>query len=701
VNVPYLLVNPPVTDPTAPYHSIPYLVAATRAAGFPDCECVDANLEAFEYLARPEQCAIAIEHALRITRQRPRSRAEELNLRLALSAEGLRPDAVRAAVSVLRDPELFYHWPTYRQAGAVLQRWCNLIAMQMPPGVLDGFSMHPRAGVNLCSSADLGDPGVIDAIARPFEGYLASGFTAHLRRRPWRLVGFSVNFASQLPVALRMARLVREACPEALIVFGGTETCDVVKCATSPAVLWRIFADADLIVPGEGEGPLVAILDSIRRGDGFDQLTGVMTKGSEPGVPRFSYQDVSALPPPAYDVWDWDRYWSPEPVVLYSPTRGCYWNKCTFCDYGLNTDRPTSPSRERPLPSVLADLAGVSVFAKTLYFAVDAMSPRYLRGLAAALAEAPFDLKWSAEVRLERTFPRRSVGELLSRAGCVAVSFGYESGTQRILDLIDKGVSVSDVPAILGELASNGIGAQMMGFTGFPSETEAEARATYEFLHRNADLWTTAGIGEFTLTRGSIVARRAPDFGVELLASPRVEDIRRYLPWADTGSEVPHWPDEPDARIPAEYRAMLGRTPFSRVMVGGTDSAHTILYFARYGRRLVPEDPSAPKVQLVTSRTSEVPVASVDSLTTLDDLKAEVRALSTDGRGATSSSLSPWLAAPGGATAGSQRALVLANGAPVALPAGLDVSADTPLSQAFRILVEATAKEVPPCAMTA
>lgn len=699
MSVPYLLVNPPVTDPTTAYHSIPYLVAAARAAGFGDCECVDANLEAFEYLSQPEQCAASIEHARTIARTPPRTRAEELNLRLALSAEGLEPDAVRAAVSVLRDPELFYHWPTYRQAGAVLQRWCNLIALQMPPGVLDGFSLHPRGGVNLCSSADLGDPEVLDAVSRPFEGYLAAGFTDHLRRRPWRLVGFSVNFTSQLPLALRMARLVRQTCPDAVIVFGGTETCDVVKCTASPAVLWRIFADADLIVPGEGEGPLVGILGAIERGDGFDGLTGVMTRDSPPGLPRFSYQDVSALSTPAYDVWDWGRYWSPEPVVLYSPTRGCYWNRCTFCDYGLNTDRPTSPSRERPVQSVLSDLATVSVFARTLYFAVDAMSPRYLRGLAAALAEAPFEFRWSAELRLERTFPRRSVGELLARAGCVAVAFGYESATQRILDLIDKGVANENVPAILGELARNGIGAQMMGFTGFPSETEKEARATYEFLHRHADLWTTAGIEKFALTPGSIVAKRAPDFGVELLTSPGVEDIHRYVPWADAGSDVAHWPSEPDDRIPAEYRSLLGRTPFSRVMVGGIDSAHTILYFARHGRRLIPDDTSEPKVQLVSSGLSHLPVASLESLTTLDDLAAEVHTQSTLG-GATSSSLSAWLAAPGGARPGDQQALVLVNGNPVGLPPGLDLSANTPMSRAFRILVEATAKENPTCAMT-
>jgi hypothetical protein len=136
-------------------------------------------------------------------------------------------------------------------------------------------------------------------------------------------------------------------------------------------------------------------------------------------------------------------------------------------------------------------------------------------------------------------------------------------------------------------------------------------------------------------------------------------------------------------------------------MVGGIDSAHTILYFARYGRRLVPEDTSEPKVRLVTGGTADVPVASLESLTTLEDLKAEVRVQSTLGGGATSSPVPGWLASPGGAAPGSQQALVLVNGNTVGLPNGLDLSADTPLSRAFRILIEATAKENPTCALTA
>lgn len=53
VNTAYLLVNPPVTDPTTAYHSIPYLVGAARAAGHTEYACVDASPDAFTHLADP------------------------------------------------------------------------------------------------------------------------------------------------------------------------------------------------------------------------------------------------------------------------------------------------------------------------------------------------------------------------------------------------------------------------------------------------------------------------------------------------------------------------------------------------------------------------------------------------------------------------------------------------------------------------
>ncbi|MEY9872125.1 anaerobic magnesium-protoporphyrin IX monomethyl ester cyclase [Streptacidiphilus sp. MAP12-33] len=694
--VPYLLVSPPVTDPTAPYHSIPYLVGAARAAGHTRCRCVDANLDAFEYLAAPARFGARLEAARRLRAEVESlpapSRLDEIRYRLCLAAEGLEANAAQEALRIFQDPELFHHPPTYAQAVAVVGRWLDLLSLDTPVGVLDGFSLRGKAGVNLCSTADLADPEVIDAVARPFAGWLEEVFRPQLLDQPWEVVGFSVSYTAQLPVALRMARLVRTVLPRVVVVLGGTEIGDLVKYTGDRDRLWQVLRDADLVVPGEGEAAIVGILDAVRDGRPLTGLAGVMSRDHDdtPVV----YGSVATPPGPAYDVWDWPRYWSPEPVLLYSPTRGCYWNKCTFCDYGLNTDRPTSPSRERPIPSVLADLTEARRFGRYVYFAVDAMSPRYLRRLSAALAESGLDLRWAAELRLERTFPERAVGQALADAGCVAVSFGYESGAQRILDLIDKGVRIANVPAVLKELADSGVAAQMMGFTGFPTETAQEALTTYEFLHEHEELWTTAGIGLFSLTPGSIVAKEPERFGIEVLPPSRSDDIHRYLPWRDPHSGETHWPDGADPRIPQEYVTRTRRAEFDRPFTGGIDSAHSMLSYGRHGRGLLPEvEPGEePRVRLVRERTVSLPFASIGTLTDLDAFFAEVIRRTREDLPSTSGDFAPWLAAPGSAVRGRSAVLVLTNGTLIEAPDGLDLDGESPLHQALRLMLAARAR---------
>ena len=73
---------------------------------------------------------------------------------------------------------------------------------------------------------------------------------------------------------------------------------------------------------------------------------------------------------------------------------------------------------------------------------------------------------------------------------------------------------LTDVPDLLKELGRVGIGAQMMGFIGFPGEQPGEAYATYAFLRDHIDDWTLAGIGDFVMTPGAIVAKRPADFGI-------------------------------------------------------------------------------------------------------------------------------------------------------------------------------------------
>lgn len=654
-SLPYLLVNPPLTDPTAPYHSISYLLGATTAAGFARASCLDANVESLNYLSQPEHVRGLLAESERVRHQIEQqaglTRADELRYRAALAGRGLHADFMERALHVFRDEASFYHYDTYRQAVMACRRWLELLSLRGAPGMFDGFALRTRGVLNFASHRDLRDPAVHASLTGPLRPYLDGPYRETLACEPWRLIGFSVNYLSQLPFALAMAASAREACPDAVIVFGGTEVCDDVKFAAEPKHIWQLFRDADLLVPGEGESALVGILRSIALGGDPGQIPGVMSR-SHPGSPAASvYEDLDTLPTPLYDVWNWPAYWSPEPVVLYSPTRGCYWNKCTFCDYGLNSDRPTYPSRERPTQGLLSDLKAIRRTGSTVYFAVDAMSPRFLRQLAAVLRDADLGLKWSAELRLERTIPKRGLGGELSNAGCVAISFGYESASQRILDLIDKGVQIDQVPAILQELRQAGIGAQMMGFTGFPSETVDEARETYEFLMRHQDLWAIAGIGTFVLTQGSIVAKQPARFGIELIEPSEPEDVERFIAWRDSATGSVHYPGEASEDIRPDLRRSLVRVRDDRPFVGGIDSGHSILYFARYGRQLLPTGQEASALYsadfaIVPESLYETPFPRCLEFTTTGELEEGYEDLQGSGGSVSHDRLQAWLDQP-------------------------------------------------------
>jgi hypothetical protein len=444
-----------------------------------------------------------------------------------------------------------------------------------------------------------------------------------------------------------MCRLIRSIEPNCVLCVGGTEISDIVKSLRDPADIWRLFGDCIAIVAGEGETAILDLLAAVADGRGVPaDRPAILQRGvSLPTpTPAVNFENLHTLPAPRYDIWDLEQYWSPEPVVLYSPSRGCYWNKCTFCDYGLNTDTPTSPSRNRPIEAAIDELREITRFARTLYFSVDAIAPAYLRKLARAIVDSGIQIRWSAELRLERTF-LRDIAQELKDSGCVAISFGYESGSQRILDLINKGVRLPDVPKLLQELARVGIGAQMMGFIGFPGEEPHEAAATYDFLRAHASYWTTAGIGDFVLTPGAIVAKRPVDFGIREIRSLEGDDIVRVLYWVDDAGAV-HGPGEMRSPDIEQLSRTLLRFPDDRPFVGGIDSNHSILYFARYGPTLVPVDQRErePANPIVSKAVHATPARGIERFVSRADFENFHRAHLAQGRSAGFRETLAWLA---------------------------------------------------------
>lgn len=579
-----LLIYPPITDPTSPYHSLTYLDSYARSRGYPAADIVDVNVEAFHYSYSPGAAAWleAGLAAVRASAERERAGGEIMRAGLLQVGD---PDAaaVRSAVELLQDPGRFYDYRLYRQAVDQVQAWMNCLgAMGFPGQFRGGFALGPLPQFMNGPAATMTDQRGLERVNRPFEPYYEEVLLPRVRAGRYDVVGINITYAWQLPFALWIARRVRRCLPSAFVIAGGTEVADAWKYSQDRATYAELFDDFDATVVGEGEAAYVAILESRRR--------GTLPEG-EPNIhlhPRYGarrmlpirYERLGDIPVPDFSGIDFRQYLSPEPFVYYSPTRGCYWNKCTFCDYGLNGDSPTSPWRQSQEERMIEDVRAISAHSRFIYFSVDVLAPATILRFAERAVEERLDIRWGAEIRLEKYWSKERC-ELLRRSGCVAISVGFESGNQRILDLIVKGTTPAQVKRTIQAMHAADIAVQMMGFTGFPTETFEEARDSIDFLVDNRDLWTFGGLGDFVLTPGAIVAKDPARFGISDVRPVGDGGVARSLRYSEPISQGAHDAVEREKR-------RLESGPYKRPWLGGTDTPHSFFYQDRFRTRIWP-----------------------------------------------------------------------------------------------------------------
>ncbi len=584
------LIHPPLDDPTIPYHSTAYLAGHLNHSGFADVRMRDLNIEFVNYCLEPNIVNAFYaegESRLRVHGQADYLGFQEQEQYYSLSVAP-RVDAaeLQQAAMALRKHDTFLDYSTYVASVNRLTAYFGFLGALSYPADIDSFTLKTRGRVSLYNLADLFNAELAARACCPLVRYFEGRLCHDVELATTDLFGISIVYDHQLLYALHLARLLKQRWPEKPLVFGGTAISQLYKYLKDKSQMKRFFQLCDAIVIGEGETAICQIAasaDTLSSGPHFMNTITYNRSVDTLTFPLITYEDVSKLGTPTYQH-PWDLYLSPERGINYSPTRGCYWNRCTFCDYGLNNDRPTSPWRERRIDQVIADLktAQIDHGVKYVYLAVDVMAPGYLERFSDAVIDTGLDIRWSAEIRMEKIFtPERCVK--LARSGCVAMSFGMESGNQRILDLIDKGTKVAFMAETMKNFSVAGIAVQLMAFTDFPTETVAEKAATYRFVEDNSAFWAAGGIGQFLLTGTSLVAKNPAKFGITLVDTIDA-DVARAIAYnvdAATDRKV-NLTEEIDGSF--HDSGTIFPVLLHRPWAGGTDSLHSLIYYATYGR---------------------------------------------------------------------------------------------------------------------
>ena len=625
------LIFPPACDPTAPYPSVPALAGSLRPQGI-DVLSIDANLEGFRSLLRREplsRLADRIEQRLAsLRRQRSLDHQAQLELLALLRARGEAravPGGVNAALAILRRPDGFFEPGMYANAVTTVGAALRVISAAYTPLQLD-FTSY-RSPFALTSPEEISrdaEPG-----RDPFDGYLTRELVPRLRRAGVDAIGLSVCFPGQLVPAYSFALKLKRALPEVHLVAGGPAITQVLLRLRGPA-LRQALGPFDSAVVFEGEHTLLSLCRALDEGRKsareLAQIPNLVLPDSSSGagyLPGPPAVDLRGLPAPDFDGLPLESYLSPQLLLPYDPTRGCYWGRCAFCHYGL-TATGTARYRERAIETVVEHLGALSVRHGTRYFYLsqDSVAPKTLGRLADALAASGLDLRWGTDLRPEAQLTPELCARL-RRGGAVACSLGVESASPRVLHLIDKGATPSVGGKAVRNLAGAGIAAELMCFTDFPTETFDEAMATLGFLEEEAPHIAAFIVGQFELTHGSRVARKPERFGVRETWTVQGDALGTALFFAE---RKPSKNDRERVRLEqALDRLASGWLLRSYPWAGSLSTAHTIFYYDRFGSGVFRDlSGQAPGQLLGTAPAKQITRLNLARLAVAEENEAEI-----------------------------------------------------------------------------
>jgi radical SAM superfamily enzyme YgiQ (UPF0313 family) len=408
-----------------------------------------------------------------------------------------------------------------------------------------------RYGERLAASAPTFDP-LRDALEAPptLIDAMLDELTAELvaQHRP-DLVGLTVPFPGNVYGAFRIARTIRAAAPAARIALGGGYVNTELRQLSDP----RVFDYVDYITMDDGERPLLSLIEHLKDSSRplfrtYVRDAGAVVHRTDPtqhdvpmrdagtptydGLPLDGYLSLLEMLNPMHRLWSSGR-WNKLTVA-----RGCYWKKCSFCDitldYIANYDPAAADLLVDRIEALIAE-TGQTGF----HFVDEAAPPAGLRALAERLLARNVVITWWGNIRFEKTFTP-ALAELLARSGCVAMSGGLEVASDRLLERMQKGITVAQVARVTRALTDAGIMVHAYLMYGFPGETTQE---TIDSLERVRQLFAAGCIQSgfwhrFAATAHSPIGREPDLFGIRLHAEPPVTFARNDLPFDDpTGTD--------------------------------------------------------------------------------------------------------------------------------------------------------------------
>ena len=406
-----------------------------------------------------------------------------------------------------------------------------------------------RYAESLAQSQPTFDP-LADALAAPLnlvDRSLRELTLAALARHAPTLVLVSVPFPGAVYAAFRIAQAIKAHHPHIVTALGGGFVNTELRELTEP----RVFDHFDYVTLDAGERPLLALLEHLAGERGQSRLVRTFMRPAgakevryinlvEPDVP---FADVGT---PTWDGLPLDRYlslldmlnpmhrlWSDGRWNKLTVAHGCYWKKCSFCDVSLDYisryDAATAETLVNRIEAIVQE-TGQTGF----HFVDEAAPPKSLKALAEELQKRRLAISWWGNIRFEKSFSPQ-LCQQLADSGCIAISGGLEVASDRLLDLMKKGVSVDQVARVTRGFSDAGILVHAYLMYGFPTQTVQDTVDALELVRQlfAAGCIQSGFFHRFACTVHSPVGQNPQDYGVTLQPLPPVSFAKNDIGFHD------------------------------------------------------------------------------------------------------------------------------------------------------------------------
>ena len=350
----------------------------------------------------------------------------------------------------------------------------------------------------------------------------------HIEEVQPKLVCISVPFPGNLFAAFRSAQWLKQQHPQIKVCMGGGFPNTELRSLKDV----RVFDFFDFITLDDGEAPIEQLVKFINHEIASKELKRTFLlqnnqvvyinnssckdyKQTETGTPDYSdllldkYISAIEVVNPMHSLWS-DGRWN-----KLTMAHGCYWGKCTFCDISLDYIKLYEPIAAKLLVDRME-----TIIAQTgnngFHFVDEAAPPGLMREVALEIIKRKLVVSWWTNIRFEKSFTR-DLCLLLKASGCIAVSGGLEVASDRLLELIQKGVTVAQVARVNKHFTEAGIMVHAYLMYGFPTQTAQETIDSLEMVRQlfKTGVLQSAFWHQFAMTAHSPVGMNPEHFNVK------------------------------------------------------------------------------------------------------------------------------------------------------------------------------------------